>query len=223
MKIKKLKSGSDTYYSCDLLDQSNGCEGFSNIKYLTLEHGEKSTITNNVIYFDDTNEFILESFQGIDNTPVIIEEDIFGNKKAWLKEGVYCENIMEKLKNNNVISINILKEVIADSLVDYYKANKLNISILNGLSNQDRKSAYSNISPKEMLDSFVKAAIEEELTFNIEDNACKVIIKNNTFSNIKEKIKKDAINTIKIKKLIESKGGSLNDLIANTKFKIKLK
>lgn len=223
MKIQNLKSGSENYYSCDLLVESEGVCGYSNVKFLTNEYGVNSTITNSITYYENKDQFILEGFNKIENTPIIIEKDIFGGKKVWIKAGDYCNSLLDNIKQSKVISVNFLEEVINYSLKNYYKENKLNILILNGLSNPQRKQASKDITPSEMFDFFVEQSIKEDLKFNIENDDCKVNINEDIFLKIKENVKKRVLNILQIKELLRTKSSSLNELIVNNKVKNKNK
>lgn len=215
MKIQNLKSGSENYYSCDLLVDSEGIYGYSNVKYLISEMGENATLTNNITYYENKDQFILEGFNKIENTPIIIEKDIFGGQKIWIKDSNYCNSLLDNIKQSKVISVNFLEEVINDSLKNYYKENKLNILILNVLSNPQRKQASKDITPNEMFNIFLDAAIKEDLKFNIDNGYCKVRINDNVFMKIKENVKKKVLNILQIKELLRNKSSSLNDLIVD--------
>lgn len=223
MKIQTLKSGSEIYYSCDLLVDSEGVHGYSNVKLLTDDMGENATLTNNITYYENKDQFILEGFNKIENTPIIIEKDIFGGQKIWIKDSNYCNSLLDNIKNSKVISVNVLEEVINDSLKNYYRENKLNILILNVLSNPQRKQASKDITPNEMFNIFLDISNKSDLKFNIEDGNCKVKINDNTFIKIKEEVKKKVLNILQIKELLRNKSSSLNDLIVDNKVKNKSK
>lgn len=224
MKIEKLNAGNDYYFSCELLDQCHSVEGFSNVKSIKMDYESTAKeVTNNIVYIESKDEYKLQEFNKSESTPIIIEKDMFGKQKIWIKEGAFSEYVFESLKNSDVLSLNVLEEVIENSLKNFYKDNKLNISILNGLGNTQRKAAYKEINPEDMLKFFINIAIKEKLKFHIEDDNCIVQLDKNSIENIKEKMKDKAIQTIKVKELLKTKASSLNDLIQDSKIDRKIK
>lgn len=218
MRIEKLNAGKDYYFSCELLDQCHSVEGFSNVKSIKMDYESTAKeVTNNIVYIESKDEYKLQEFNKSESTPIIIEKDMFGKQKIWIKEGAFSEYVFESLKNSNVLSLNVLEEVIENSLKNFYKDNKLNISILNGLGNVQRKEAYKEINPEDMLNSFINIAIKEKMKFHIEGDNCVVQLDKSSLENIKNKMKEKALQTIKVKELLKTKASSLNDLIQESK------
>jgi hypothetical protein len=224
MKIEKLNAGTDLYLSCNLLDQCNGVEGFSNVKSLKMSYGSTAKeVTNNIIYIESEDVYKLQEFNKSERTPVIIEKDMFGKQKIWIKSSAFSDHVFQSLKNSQVLSTNVLEEVIESALKNYYKDNKLNISILNGLGNVQRKEAYKEIKPEEMLKNFLNIANKEPLKFYIEGENCVVMFDKTNLDNIKDKMKEKALQVIKVRGLLKTKASSLNDLIQETKIDKKIK
>lgn len=214
MNLQKLKAGSETYFSSDLLDQCHSIESFSNVKLIMLEYGSTSKeVTNNIIYNELKDEYKLEEFNKSNNTQVIVETDMFGKKKLWIKDGAYANFIFEKLKDSNCLSLNILEETIEESLKDYYKNNKLNISILNGLGNSKRKEAYKEFTQDEMIENFVNIAKNKKIDFHIENNGINVLIKPDVYQNIKNEFKDTIEKKLCVKNVLKNKASTLNELI----------
>jgi len=214
MNLQKLKAGSETYFSSDLLDQCHSIESFSNVKLIMLEYGSTSKeVTNNIIYNELKDEYKLEEFNKSNNTQVIVETDMFGKKKLWIKDGAYANFIFEKLKDSNCLSLNILEETIEESLKDYYKNNKLNISILNGLGNSKRKEAYQEFTQEEMIENFVNIAKNKKIDFHIENNGINVLIKPDVYQNIKNEFKDTIEKKLCVKNVLKNKASTLNELI----------
>ncbi len=214
MNLQKLKAGSETYFSSDLLDQCHSIESFSNVKLIMLEYGSTSKeVTNNIIYNELKDEYKLEEFNKSNNTQVIVETDMFGKKKLWIKDGAYANFIFEKLKDSNCLSLNILEETIEESLKDYYKNNKLNISILNGLGNSKIKEAYQEFTQEEMIENFVNIAKNKKIDFHIENNGINVLIKPDVYQNIKNEFKDTIEKKLCVKNVLKNKASTLNELI----------
>lgn len=224
MNLQKLKAGSETYFSSDLLDQCHSIESFSNVKLIMLEYGSTSKeVTNNIIYNELKDEYKLEEFNKSNNTQVIVETDMFGKKKLWIKDGAYANFIFEKLKDSNCLSLNILEETIEESLKDYYKNNKLNISILNGLGNSKRKEAYQEFTQEEMIENFVNIAKDKKIDFHIENNTVNVLIKPDMYQNIKNEFKDTIEKKLSVKNVLKNRASSLNELIQDYSSKPKNK
>ncbi len=224
MNLQKLKAGNETYFSTDLLDQCHSVESFSNVKLIMTEYGSTSKeVTNNIIYNELKDEYKLEEFNKTNNTQVIVETDMFGKKKLWIKDGAYASFIFDKLKESNFLSLNILEEVIEESLKDYYKNNKLNISILNGLGNTRRKEAYQEFSQEEMIENFVNIAKDKKIDFHIENNTVNVLIKPDMYQNIKNEFKDTIEKKLSVKNVLKNRASSLNELIQDYSSKPKNK
>jgi hypothetical protein len=226
MNLQKLKAGNEIYFSTDLLDQCHSIESFSNVKLIMLEYGSTSKeVTNNIIYNELKDEYKLEEFNKTNNTQVIVETDMFGKKKLWIKDGAYASFIFEKLKESNCLSFNVLEDVIEESLKDYYKNNKLNISILNGLGNTKRKEAYQEFTQEEMIENFVNIAKNKKIDFHIENNGVNVTIKPDIYQDIKNDFKDTIEKKLCVKNVLKNKASTLNELIqdytAKPKNKIK--
>jgi len=220
MNLQKLKAGSETYFSSDLLDQCHSIESFSNVKLIMLEYGSTSKeVTNNIIYNELNSSNSSNSPDSphksnkSNNTQVIVETDMFGKKKLWIKDGAYANFIFEKLKDSNCLSLNILEETIEESLKDYYKNNKLNISILNGLGNSKRKEAYQEFTQEEMIENFVNIAKNKKIDFHIENNGINVLIKPDVYQNIKNEFKDTIEKKLCVKNVLKNKASTLNELI----------
>lgn len=221
MKVEKLKTSNGIYLSCQFLEQIEGLSGFSNVenvKSLFKEDLNPVIINNNsIIKSDNTEYYKLEEFNNSVNTKIIIEKDIFDNEKIWIKDIPENLYVFNNLKYSNTLSVSLYKDIMETSLAEFYKQNKLNISILNGLSNASRKIAYKEMNPEEMLKSFINMASREDIDFHIEAGKCLPIINKNKMDIIKDKIKHIVIQKIKIKSLLSEKSSSLNELIEDSK------
>lgn len=218
MELQKLKNQNATYISCDLLNSGEGVDGLVNVETIKAEYGTTANtfFTSNISYNDKKDEYRLEEFKKSELSTILIEEDMFKNQKVWIKEGAYAGYIIDKLKDEKVLSLSLKEDLFNDGIEKFYKENHLNISLLNGLSKENKKDIFENISAKGMIEEFIK--LSENYTPKILATSSSIELKftENDLSEIKDKFQYNLMSKINTKKLLIEKSSSLNELIEDT-------
>lgn len=218
MELQKLKNQNTTYISCDLLNSGEGVDGLVNVETVKAEYGTTANtfFTSNISYNEKKDEYRLEEFKKSELSMVLIEEDMFKNQKVWIKEGVYAEYVIDKLKNEKVLSLSLKEDLFNDGIEKFYKENHLNISLLNGLSKENKKEIFENISAKGMLEEFIKLSENYTPKILASSGAIELKFSDNDLGEIKNKFQENLIRKIDTKKLLIEKSSSLNALIEET-------
>ena len=218
MELQKLKNQNATYISCNLLNSGEGVDGLVNVETVKAEYGStaKTFFTSNISYNEKSGNYRLEEFNKSELSPVLIEEDMFKNQKVWIKEGAYAEYIIEKLKTDKVLSLSLKEDILNDGIEKFYKDNHLSISLLNGIPKENKKEIFENISPKIMLEEFVKISENYNPKILSSSGSIELTFVENDLTKIKDKYQNNLMMKISTKKLLAEKASSLNELIEDS-------
>lgn len=202
-----MKAGSDTFISADLLDQGEGINGFTNILTITNEYGAsiKRVYNSNVNVTEKPDEFILEDLSQIKNPTVIIEEDIFGKEKVWIKSGATADHIIKTLTDNTVLNKRLKKEIYQKALTDLYDSKAIKQNISTKFDELSLSLIDDYLNTDKMFKKFSSLLEEKGINFIVDNNQCFIHIKDIDLSKIKESLEKDVKRIIDTKRLLLEK------------------
>lgn len=202
-----MKAGSDTFISADLLDQGEGINGFTNILTITNEYGAsiKRVYNSNINITEKPDEFILEDLSQLKNPTVIIEEDIFGKEKVWIKSGSTADHIIKTLSDQSVLNKKLKKEIYHKALTDLYESKAIQKNISAKFDEISISLIGDYLNTDKMFKKFSSLLEEKGINFIVDNNECFIHIKDVDLNIIKKSIEKDVKRIIDTKQLLLEK------------------
>ncbi len=215
MNLQRMKSGKDYYISLDLLDQGQGIDGFSNVEAILKDYGTtiRNVYNSNINYNEKSNEFNLEQHSEQINPAVIIEEDMFGKMKVWLKSSKTSEYLISKINSFNVIDQNIKNKILNESINKFYNEEKIAEKIKEKFNDDlEIKENEKNIILK-----FSKILKESDLCFHTDNGQCSIHLSKKEKENIIEKIFNEVEKSISTKNFLLKKSSKEDSKNKNKK------
>lgn len=178
MNLQKMKSGKDTYVSNDLLDQGEGINGFSNVAAITKEYNSTVRRVNqsNLVFHEKKEEFELVQYSETNNPTVIIEEDMFGKEKVWLKLSETSNHFLDKIEKDNIIDKKLKDKILEQAIIRYIDEQKLKIYLSIDLSDDQKPLIEKN---EKKIIKIVKDFIENnKVDFHTDAGVCHLYVNN---------------------------------------------
>lgn len=173
-----MKSGKDTYVSNDLLDQGEGINGFSNVAAINKEYSSTIRRVNqsNLVFHEKKGEFELVQYSETTNPTVIIEEDMFGKEKVWLKESNTTNHFLEKIENESIIDKKLRDKILDQAIISYVEDQKLKIYLSINLSEEQKPLIDKN---EKKIVKLIKDFIESnKVDFHTDNGICHLYVNN---------------------------------------------
>jgi hypothetical protein len=217
MNIHKMKAGKDTYYSLDLLDHGEGVSGLTNVMTIVKEYGAsiKRVYQSNISFNEKDNEYFFEEFTNTQNPNVILEEDMFGKEKVWLKAGGTTQHILEKIEKDNVLNKKLKKEIIEQAILTAYTDKNIEKEIVSKLDKPEQDMITDYLTTGKLANKFVHIVEKSNATFLVDGGKCFMHIHQNDLKDLKILLEKDIERVVSTKKLLIKKS-ELKDESANT-------
>lgn len=205
MILQKMKSGKISYFSSDLLDQGEGINGFSNVVSLEKEYGStsKRVFNSNITYNEKTGYFNLEHLSDQQIPQIIIEEDMFGKQKIWLKESETSSYILNKIETDLVINKKIKDKIFDESLVEYFQNNKIMKIILENVDEENNEIVINNENG--IFKNFKTIIEKSTKNFLIDDGKCQLYLNKEEKDIVIDKLNDYVKKSLSTQKLLLSK------------------
>lgn len=216
MNIQKMRAGKDIYYSLDLLDHGEGINGFTNVNTIVKEYEEsiKRVYQSNIGFSEKHNEYFFEEFNNTKNPSVILEEDMFGKEKVWLKSGATTDRLLSKLEKDSVLSKKLKKEIVENAILTTYKEKNIEKELINQLSETEQSLVSEYITSGKLANKFVSIVDKTNPTYLVDAGKCFIHINQKDLTEFKQVLEKDLQRVITTKNLLLKKTGSDNsDLV----------
>jgi hypothetical protein len=213
MNIQKMKAGKDTYYSLDLLDHGEGINGFTNVKTIVQDYSSsiKRVYQSNISFSEKHNEYFFEEFNSTQNPTVILEEDMFGKEKVWLKASGTTEHLISKIEKDSVLNKKLKKEIVESAILSTYKNKNIERDVLSKITPDDHALVAEHINTGKLAHKFVSLVEKTTPTYIVDGGNCFVHIHQKDLNNFKELLEKDLHRVISTKNMLIKKSKATED------------
>lgn len=217
MNIQKMKAGKDTYYSLDLLDHGEGVNGFTNVTTIVKDYNTsiKRVYQSNISFNEKDNEYFFEEFNNTQNPSVILEEDMFGKEKVWLKASGTTDHLLSTLEKEGVLNKKLKKEIVENAILSTYNDKNVEKETLNKLTPSEQEMVTEYISSGKLAHKFVSIVEKTNPTYIVDAGKCFIHVNQKDMNDFKELLEKDLHRVVSTKNLLLKKA-SITEEAANT-------
>lgn len=210
-----MRAGKDIYYSLDLLDHGEGINGFTNVNTIVKEYEDsiKRVYQSNIGFSEKHNEYFFEEFNNTKNPSVILEEDMFGKEKVWLKSCATTDRLLSKLEKDNVLSKKLKKEIVENAILTTYKEKNIEQELINNLSDADKSLVAEYVAGGKLANKFMSLVEKTNPTYLVDAGKCFIHINQKELNEFKQDLEKDLQRVITTKNLLLKKTVSDNNSI----------
>lgn len=213
-----MKAGKDTYYSLDLLDHGEGVNGFSNVTTIVNEYNSsiKRVFQSNISFNEKDNEYFFEEFNATQNPSVILEEDMFGKEKVWLKSGGTTDHILNTIEKDNVLNKKLKKEIIESAILATYKEKNIEQELINKISEPEQLMLAEYIQSGKLAHKFVSIVEKTNPTYLVDAGKCFIHVNQKDMNIFKELLEKDLHRVVSTKNLLLKKSAATENSLSST-------
>jgi hypothetical protein len=217
MNIQKMKAGKDTYYSLDLLDHGEGVNGFTNVTTIVKDYNSsiKRVYQSNISFNEKDNEYFFEEFNSTQNPSVILEEDMFGKEKVWLKAGGTTDHLLTTIEKDGVLNKKLKKEIVENAILSTYQDKKIEKEIVGKLTLPEQEMVAEYVSSGKLSHKFVSIVEKTNPTYLVDAGKCFMHVNQKDMNEFKELLEKDLHRVVSTKNLLLKKAATTEDA-ANT-------
>lgn len=212
-----MKAGKDTYYSLDLLDHGEGVNGFTNVTTIVKDYNSsiKRVYQSNISFNEKDNEYFFEEFNNTQNPTVILEEDMFGKEKVWLKASGTTDHLLSTLEKDGVLNKKLKKEIVENAILATYKDKKVEQEIIDKLSQPEQAVVAEYINSGKLAHKFVSIVEKTNPTYIVDAGKCFIHVNQKDMNEFKELLEKDLHRVVSTKNLLLKKAAATEEA-ANT-------
>ena len=202
-----MKAGKDTYYSLDLLDHGEGVNGFTNVTTIVKDYNSsiKRVYQSNISFNEKDNEYFFEEFNNTQNPTVILEEDMFGKEKVWLKASGTTDHLLSTIEKDGVLNKKLKKEIVENSILTTYKDKNIEKEVLNKLTETEQAVVNEYINSGKLAHKFVSIVEKTNPTYIVDAGKCFIHTNQKELNEFKELLEKDLYRVISTKNLLLKK------------------
>lgn len=212
-----MKAGKDTYYSLDLLDHGEGVNGFTNVTTIVKDYNSsiKRVYQSNISFNEKDNEYFFEEFNNTQNPTVILEEDMFGKEKVWLKASGTTDHLLSTLEKEGVLNKKLKKEIVENAILATYKDKKVEQELIDKLSLPEQAVVAEYINSGKLAHKFVSIVEKTNPTYIVDAGKCFIHVNQKDMNEFKELLEKDLHRVVSTKNLLLKKAAATEEA-ANT-------
>lgn len=212
-----MKAGKDTYYSLDLLDHGEGVNGFTNVTTIVKDYNSsiKRVYQSNISFNEKDNEYFFEEFNSTQNPSVILEEDMFGKEKVWLKSGGTTDHLLSAIEKDGVLNKKLKKEIVENAILSTYQDKKIEKEIVGKLSLQEQEMVAEYVNSGKLAHKFVSIVEKTNPTYLVDAGKCFMHVNQKDMNEFKELLEKDLHRVVSTKNLLLKKAAATEEA-ANT-------
>jgi hypothetical protein len=212
-----MKAGKDTYYSLDLLDHGEGVNGFTNVTTIVKDYNSsiKRVYQSNISFNEKDNEYFFEEFNSTQNPSVILEEDMFGKEKVWLKAGGTTDHLLSAIEKDGVLNKKLKKEIVENAILSTYQDKKIEKELVGKLSLTEQEMIAEYVTSGKLAHKFVTLVEKTNPTYLVDAGKCFVHVNQKDMTEFKELLEKDLHRVVSTKNLLLKKAAATEEA-ANT-------
>jgi hypothetical protein len=212
-----MKAGKDTYYSLDLLDHGEGVNGFTNVTTIVKDYNTsiKRVYQSNISFNEKDNEYFFEEFNSTQNPSVILEEDMFGKEKVWLKACGTTDHLLNTIETDGVLNKKLKKEIIENAILSTYQDKKIEKELVSKLSLPEQEMVAEYVTSGKLAHKFVNIVEKTNPTYLVDAGKCFVHVNQKDLNDFKELLEKDLYRVVSTKNLLLKKAAATEEA-ANT-------
>lgn len=212
-----MKAGKDTYYSLDLLDHGEGVNGFTNVTTIVKDYNSsiKRVYQSNISFNERDNEYFFEEFNSTQNPSVILEEDMFGKEKVWLKASQTTDHLLNTIETDGVLNKKLKKEIVENAILSTYQDKKIEKELVDKLSLSEQEMVSEYVASGKLAHKFVNLVEKTNPTYLVDAGKCFVHVNQKELNEFKELLEKDLHRVVSTKNLLLKKAAATEEA-ANT-------
>jgi hypothetical protein len=212
-----MKAGKDTYYSLDLLDHGEGVNGFTNVTTIVKDYNSsiKRVYQSNISFNERDNEYFFEEFNSTQNPSVILEEDMFGKEKVWLKASQTTDHLLNTIETDGVLNKKLKKEIVENAILSTYQDKKIEKELVDKLSLSEQEMVAEYVAIGKLAHKFVNLVEKTNPTYLVDAGKCFVHVNQKELNEFKELLEKDLHRVVSTKNLLLKKAAATEEA-ANT-------
>lgn len=216
-----MKAGKDTYYSLDLLDHGEGVNGFTNVSTIVKDYNSsiKRVYQSNISFNERDNEYFFEEFNNTQNPAVILEEDMFGKEKVWLKASGTTDHLLSTIEKDTVLNKKLKKEIIENAILTTYKDKNIEKDVLSKIDPAEHTMVSEYIDNGKLAQKFVTLVEKTTPTYLVDAGKCFVHIHQQELNDFKNLLEKDLYRVISTKNMLLKKTTDTDVVAAPDKVK----